>query len=172
MSISPKVERRASSLLAEHRITEPGFDVVALAHLCGATVEMVNLGEDASGVLVRDGHNAIIGVNWAHHPNRQRFTIAHELGHFILHPGATFIDKTVAVRFRDQQSGSGTDEEEKEANGFAAALLMPEGWLRRDLEDGAFKAEDEEALSSLADRYGVSTLAMSFRLQNLELIEV
>jgi len=55
---------------------------------------------------------------------RQRFSIAHEIGHFILHQkqGQLFIDKTYKVFLRDQLSSSGENIQEIQANQFAAAL--------------------------------------------------
>ena len=49
-------------------------------------IEHMDFQDDLSGVLVSaaDG-SAIMGVNWNHHPNRRRFTIAHEIGHFVHH---------------------------------------------------------------------------------------
>lgn len=170
MTLNRAIETRANEILQQFAVTDPGFDVIPLARACRATVELANLGEDVSGVLFSDGARAVIGVNWSHHPNRQRFTIAHELGHHLLHKGGTFIDRGIAVRFRDERSGSGTDEEEKQANAFAAALLMPADWIRRDFDEHPFNVEDEDALKQFADRYRVSPLAMSIRLQNLELI--
>ena len=57
-------------------------------------------------MLVRsDDNEAVIGVNSAHHINRQRFTIAHELGHFCLHKGKdVHIDRSFRVNRRDKRS--------------------------------------------------------------------
>ena len=79
----------------------------------------------------------MIGVNEDHHSNRQRFSIAHEIAHFVLHHGDTYIDKGYRVHFRDLESGSGTKREEMEANAFAAALLMPAVWVRGCISQSA-----------------------------------
>src|SRR5438874_723784 len=85
-----------------------------------------------SGFLFRnEGRGpAIIGVNGSQHPNRQRFTIAHELGHLLLHAG----DDVHVDKHRDDLSAKGTDVEEIESNLFAAELLMPASFLKDDLE--------------------------------------
>ena len=65
---------------------------------------------------------------------RQRFTIAHELGHRALHPGRELIlDVPVRVNLRDKTSSMASDIEEIEANAFAATLLMPEQMIRDQL---------------------------------------
>jgi Zn-dependent peptidase ImmA (M78 family) len=62
---------------------------------------------------------------------RQRFTIGHELGHLTLHHGHDLIlERLVRLNFRDATSSTANDEEEIEANHFAAELLMPHDFLR------------------------------------------
>lgn len=163
-------DREARALIARLSLTGPPVDVEAVARLLGVSVEQADLGEDVSGVLIRKDNLSVIGVNMAHHPNRQRFTIAHELGHFRLHQGGTFIDKGLYVTFRDAESGSGTIRQEREANQFAAALLMPASWLTEAFRNHPFDLGDEDALSALSRQFEVSTQALSFRLQNLKLL--
>jgi len=105
-------------------------------------------------------------VNSRHHPNRRRFTIAHELGHFRLHRGvAIHIDEDFRVNLRDEDSSKGVSWEEVEANRFAAELLMPTGFLFQDVEK--FKNIDKQAVQNLARRYRVSSQSMEIRLANL-----
>jgi Zn-dependent peptidase ImmA (M78 family) len=69
---------------------------------------------------------------------------------------------------RNQASSEGTDDEEKEANLFAAELLMPAKFIERDiLEIGTFDIFNESGIEDLAARYGVSIQAMTFRLAYL-----
>ena len=114
----------------------------------------------------------MIGVNWLHHPNRQRFTIAHEIGHFVLHRGGTYIDKGTYARFRDLESGSGTKREEREANQFAAELLMPRHLVETLLQSQHLDPGDDGSLNRLAEEFEVSALAMSFRLANLGFLKL
>lgn len=119
-------------------------------------------------MLVRNGNRAIIGVNWDHHPNRQRFTIAHEIGHLILHQGETYVDKGYRFNFRGLESGSGTKNEEIEANRFAAALLMPTRLLKAIFQEHAFDLTgNDDDLRALAEKFGVSTQAMAIRLSRV-----
>lgn len=75
-----------------------------------------------------DSGKGTIGFNPTESKTRQRFTIAHELGHFELHKqdSGLFVDKEFKMLFRDQNSSSGEIRKEQEANAFAAAILMPE----------------------------------------------
>lgn len=167
------VEQRAKDLLERHGATAPPVDVTALAKAEGASIEVQDLGLSVSGLVVRgaDGR-VVIGVNSSHHPNRQRFTVAHEIGHFLLHgdSATVFVDDKM-VHFRDDTQTPRADPREMEANAFAAALLMPDDWLRRDLRDRKIDLSDDSAVRSLAARYEVSQQALTFRLINLNLVE-
>jgi Zn-dependent peptidase ImmA (M78 family) len=114
---------------------------------------------------------ARIGVNALHHPNRQRFTIAHEIGHLVLHrPEITkeiHVDREFPMLMRDAVSATGSDEMEIEANCFAAEILMPESFLAKSLEGRPIDIDDDAAVSALAKVYKVSASAMRLRLGNL-----
>jgi Zn-dependent peptidase ImmA (M78 family) len=164
-----RLDAKAAILIKRAGLENPPVDVETIARQLGLAVEHAELDDQVSGVLLRTPDGALIGVNWAHHPNRQRFTVAHEIGHFVLHPSGTYIDKGLHAHFRDNESGSGTIRQEREANRFAAALLMPEAWLRRSLAEHPLDLGDDSSLARLSSDFGVSTLAMSYRLQNLRL---
>jgi Zn-dependent peptidase ImmA (M78 family) len=127
---------------------------------------------EISGVLYRDGQSSIIGVNSLHHRNRQRFTIAHEIGHFLLHEFDVHVDRRYRIVLRDENSSLATDPSEIDANCFAAELLMPYDFLERDVPKYMRDFEEETGLEQLAGLYGVSRQAMAFRLANLGLIRV
>src|SRR5690606_34680315 len=91
--------------------------------------------DEVSGVLLREPNRTTIIVNARNAPARQRFTIAHEIGHYKLHRGAVYLDGRTRVNLRDGLSSTATDREEIEANAFAAALLMPVHWVRTSFED-------------------------------------
>lgn len=118
-----------------------------------------------SGALILKDGRAVIIYNAGHYKHRQRFTIAHELGHFILHTDEG--DETVL--FRDSVSSMGTDIREIHANAFAAALLMPERHIRQ-LVPTPISALDEQRIERLAhDSFDVSVAAMTYRLADLDL---
>lgn len=164
-------EREASALLKRLGINEPPIDVAVVAKLLGISLQLADLGDDCSGMLVRAEGGAVIGVHYAHPPNRQRFTIAHEIGHFALHDGGTYVDRGTTLRLRSSANNSGSVVEEREANQFAAALLMPAPWLKRELKMHAVDLGDDESLRALCERFGVSSQAMMYRLMNLRLLD-
>lgn len=166
------LEEKANTLLRDYDTTEPPVPVSKIAEHLGAEIREAPGDSDVSGMLFRDGRSIVIGINTAHHDNRQRFTIAHEIGHLVLHRSPVYLD---TVHHRDTRAALGTDDEEIEANQFAASLLMPASFIRRDLEDGRFNVDDLHAgddvsLRKLAERYKVSTRAMTLRLVNLHFL--
>lgn len=91
--------------------------------------------------------------------DRDRFTVAHELGHYFLHYMYWDAQQQPVGRMKAARYGSGTTE--YEANWFAASFLMPEADFRR--------ASDElgKNISDIASRFGVSYSAAQVRLQAL-----
>jgi Zn-dependent peptidase ImmA (M78 family) len=160
-------------LLREHHIRSAPIPVADVAKALGAEVQFEPADDDLSGFLYRDRKRTVIGVNADHHANRQNFTIAHELGHILLHDfHDVHVDRKFKVWLRSEASSKGTDTEEKEANLFAAEFLMPARLLAKDVEQiGSIDLSDEAAIQDLAERYGVSTQAMTFRLAYLGYIQ-
>lgn len=157
----------AAALIKRQRVRRAPIRVDRIARDLGIEVHYHPAEDDLSGALIRENGRAIIGVNSSHHPNRQRFTIAHEIGHFSLHASLNFhVDNDfVRVDFRHKHPPSDSPVEEMEANQFAAELLMPEELLRSDVPKR--RALDDAAITSLARRYEVSKQAMEIRLRNL-----
>ena len=119
-------------------------------------------------MLIRSDDKTVIGVNSLHHTNRQRFTIAHECGHLLLHKGKdVHIDRSFRINRRDEVSSQAIDHKEIEANRFAAELLMPYDMIMSDLVEYDIDIEDEEELRGLADKYQVSVQALTHRITNL-----
>jgi Zn-dependent peptidase ImmA (M78 family) len=166
-------------LLASAEVKCPPVPVDELIRAQGVEIAKKRFDDETSGLIYVDpksGH-AVIGLNVSHSKTRQRFTLAHELGHFLLHKrsgGGLHVDeRDFFVRFRDQHSADGSDREEREANAFAAELLMPTSFLVRDVKDlpDGLSLSDDTAIRELSSRYGVSLQALSFRLANLGLID-
>jgi Zn-dependent peptidase ImmA (M78 family) len=172
-----KARERAAELLRAHDVQQPPVDVRSIAEREGIRVMFEELEDSISGFVVRRGVDTSIGVNKEHHSNRQRFTLAHELGHYRLHiqprnnPTAVYVDaEQTLVHFRAEIPDAPPNADEVEANSFAAALLMPEDFVRRDLHGTSVNAHDDSAIRHLAKRYGVSVQALTIRLVELGLI--
>ena len=118
-------------------------------------------------MLVVRGDRSIIGVNARHHPNRRRFSIAHELGHYLLHKGEDRVFIDAAVFFRSEGATATTWAQEKEANTFAAELLLPEHTIREAWRADPIDVFDDVAIKRWADRFGVSPQALLIRLTEL-----
>lgn len=160
----------AEDLLKRHGIDRIPVDVQAIAEGEGAVIAREVLDRSVSGLLLREGAAKLIAVNSTHAARRQRFTIAHELGHLVLHPGRDYlVDSTVRVNFRDDLASLATDREEIQANAFAASLLMPAKLVHaavsalRDSQAG----NAERVVEQLAAQFDVSEEAMGYRLINL-----
>lgn len=163
--------RRAANRLVVKYEGVPPIAVEDIAVREGAQIDYQDLDDDVSGLLVRRDDQAIIVVNVRHHPNRQRFTIAHELGHYVLHKDspAVFVDNFL-VHFREDRSTRRRyDPREQEANVFAANLLLPERFLRAELKGSPIDVSDEDAMHELARRFNVSPQALTIRLVKIGL---
>ena len=152
MARNTAARNEAQRVLLEVGITEPPVRLSILADYYVFKIEMEDWPEKYEGKLERD--NRIIRVNRNHFRAKQRFTIAHEFGHYFLHRTGDFFDDGQQDRKRDQ---------EKEANAFAAELLMPYEWVRHDYETITDPNE-------LARKYEVSKQAMWYCLMELNLI--
>lgn len=164
------IDCRAAELLRKHGLFAVPVDVTAVAERIGASVVFEDLDDDVSGFLLREKGVSTIAVNKQHHPNRQRFTLAHECGHLFLHADKgdrLWLDKTLF--FRDGSSSTGDQFAEIEANQFAAGLLMPEELIVGML--GKERLISEIDVVRLAMRFEVSERAMTVRLISLGLIE-
>lgn len=161
--------RKAQELLRAGNIKRAPVDVDRLARMAGARIRYEPLDGQVSGMVHRRRNGlATIGVNSAHSLGRQRFTIAHELGHLILHKDEMLhVDEKPPIRFRNEESSRATNAAEIEANQFAAELLMPIELLSKEIESLSDDMEAEEAVSDLADRFQVSEQAMTLRLTRL-----
>jgi Zn-dependent peptidase ImmA (M78 family) len=144
--------------------------VEKLAYSLGAEVLYSPFEREVSGLLVRRGTSAVIGVNVGQALVRQRFTIAHEIGHLLLHQHhkeEVHVDTLFRVHLRSSASSTAEDVVEMEANAFAAELLMPKIWLSEEMLNLTFDLEDSETMKKLAEKYQVSTQAITFRMMNI-----
>lgn len=171
-----EIEEKVAALLEKHQISEAPVPIDLIARQEGLRIVASAFNGDVSGALVRTTGAAGIAVNANQSSTRKRFTIAHELAHYLLdhRPDEDHLDWEFTVLRRDQKSAEGTDTREIEANTFAANLLMPREFLVRDLRrflnrNGVLELGESDRMT-LARRYRVSDMAMSFRLAGLGLI--
>lgn len=156
----------AVGLIEQFQIATAPVPVERIARRLDIQVRYTPFDGDLSGMaFIADGV-AIIGVNSLHPPNRQRFTLAHELAHHRLHreelERAVHLDRG-SLR-RDWLSTQGVDEREMEANAFASELLIPTELLRQALGGRPVDFEDEDEIGVLARKFRVSPAAMRYRL--------
>ena len=175
MPATSKPELAAEKLLRDVGCQKVPVSLTHIAERLGIEIVKKNFGDELSGVLIKkEGESVAIVVNSIHAEGRQRFTIAHELGHYALrHPGEMFVDATLRQKAiivkRDGRSSEGTDRHEVEANRFAAELLMPSQMVEEEISKRLSKSKpaSESLISELATRFQVSTQAMEIRLVNL-----
>jgi Zn-dependent peptidase ImmA (M78 family) len=161
---------RAQEVLARLALKSPPTPVEKIAKALGAQVRFAPFDDELSGMIyIKDGV-PIIGVNSLHHPNRQRFTIAHELGHLELHRAMitsnVHVDKNFPALMRDLNSATGTEEIEIQANQFASELLMPSALIEQVLAGKQFDIDDDGPIEELAKKFRVSKQALQYRIRN------
>ncbi|MEO5369323.1 MAG: ImmA/IrrE family metallo-endopeptidase [Magnetococcus sp. DMHC-1] len=137
------------------KIQEMAFDDMAYE----AAVRKIN--DRNFEIRLRDG----VGVQ------RERFSVAHELGHLFIHMGFQTDEQKwngIQVGESSERTRYGVSESEYEANEFAAALLMPEDSFRQAVDELAI--DNKIDMSKVAERFGVSIAAARLRGQWLGLI--
>lgn len=154
-------EKKAREILEQNGFNQTiPFDPVRLANMNGISVKnAVFKTNDIAGIISRDQGITTIYVNSKDPNTRKRFTVAHELGHYFLHLNSQ--DDALVVEYRTISSFG--DDKEKEANSFAAALLMDEVLVKS-------LWNDLKSVQTIAEIFQVSYEAMGYRLNNLGLI--
>ena len=147
------IEDKNAIILAHQK--ELSVDVIAIANAFGMKVYTVTFtDDDLSGMIRKDEEEYGIYVNRHHAKTRQRFTIAHEIAHFVLHQpliGDGIVDDAL---YRSALS----NKVEAQANRLAADILMPWSLLATEINKG------NDDIDELAEMFNVSTHAMSIRL--------
>lgn len=132
------------------------LDVISVAtKLLGLRLQFKPLEESVSGCLKFIDGRWTVYINSLDHPKRQRFTLAHEIAHFILHRdnvGYNFVDREF---FR---SSSSQDKIELEANNFAGAILIPKDELKKLVVE-----KNIRELDTLSDFFDTSAIAVKVR---------
>lgn len=129
------------------------IDPILIAKAMGLEVFTASLPRNVSGQIFYKEKK--IFIEKTDFITRQVFSVAHEIGHYVLHN-----DGTSHTSLRDTTTTQGIDTKEIEANCFAANLLMPKDEVLRLVGLGF-------AVDSMASYFGVSPIAMEYRLNNL-----
>ncbi|HVO55961.1 MAG TPA: XRE family transcriptional regulator [Solirubrobacterales bacterium] len=155
-------EVAAREVLQIAGIDRPQVEMKDVCRALGIPIYRRPLPDSLSAAVMNIDDDAfVIAVNRDHSPKRRRFSVAHEVGHAVLRHAAGYY---LEYKVDDHWEPPGYSYfDEREANAFAAALLMDERWVREDFADGIRDVTD------LAQRYAVSSEAMGFRLRNLGL---
>lgn len=163
-------DKKILSIYQKYQNTMP-FQVVEFANEIGVDVYTDTLPSNISGKIEKKDDKFICYVNKKNAVNRQVFTIAHELGHYFIHQKYFETnniieekeEKTLYNTFQKDQPQDYSAEQkkmEKEANEFAAELLMPERIVKE-------KWQEYKSVNKMAKYFGVSEIAMSIRAGNV-----
>lgn len=172
-----EVKKRAEDFCKDYGITEYPVEIVRVCNENGLKVFEEYLGGNVSGLIVVDekkwekyDSNQFISVNLTDSAVRRRFTIAHELAHFVLHK-----NESKLYAHRDLNNDQGTRSSiEQEANYFAANVLMPEELVKNRVEDLRSEVRGKipafVLVKEVADDFAVSESAAEVRLRQLGII--
>lgn len=150
---------RARQILDQLQIDAPPVDVVMVASTHGLTIRYVTRLSSFEGRLIRERME--IEVNKNHHRHKQRFTIGHEIGHFVL------AHSPVVSPYDDRSIADPSKVNERQANVFSSELLMPEPLVR---EHWAGLRRGERPIDTMAECFDVSSQAMYYRLEELDML--
>lgn len=167
-----EIERVALDIRSQTTLVGPPIPVFDIAESLKMRVEEADLGVGASGLLVIENGVAVIGYQKGQSKERQRFTVAHEIGHMVLHHERSdlFIDaEDFLAVYRRDDTRSRDNKQERDANTFAGALLMPKDMLDEMVADPSYQVElfDDSDWKKFADRFEVSTQALIIRMTKL-----
>ena len=151
----------AAQVILDHGVTAFPVDPMAIARACDITVEAKPAEHNGfSGMLARVGEN--FGILYATHipsPGFQRFSVAHELGHYFL---AGHVDQLLELGAHVSRAGFVTsDPYEMEADLFASALLLPDKLFAQELQRAS---EGLDGVIEIADLAQTSLTATAIAL--------
>ena len=169
-----EIRIKADSFRVKCKISRYGIiDLFKECERLGYKLLRYPLGDNADlGFAVKKDNDIIIFTNSCSRLSREIFTLAHEIGHVILHLNdeSSFIDDSITI------NGRSTDEKEQEANYFAACLLMPADDVGRFIDLG-IQDFGEKGLSAMDIARIMSEFNVSFdmalnRLESLGIIDL
>lgn len=181
VSPQPTTYRKAQiedfgSLVAEQLGYQPSGDIESVVKALGGVIEWENPfdGFNSSqrphdeSIIIEDIGKFTIFLPAHTSLERDRFTIAHELGHYLVHYWQKRKENKILAGEKMAATRYGSDRVEWEANWFAAGFLMPKN--RFKLEDVSGLTTDSAKVTFWANLFGVSTAAAEIRAKALNLI--
>ena len=132
------VRKQARKLIEIYNIKEPPVDIKFILQKEGIEYQEVDyFPDDVDALIIPFEGRMIAAVNKNQHTNRQRFSLAHELCHFLLHQDRSVLEERITIDsppLRDEFHGK--DVYESEADSFANELLVPLPFLKEVYKDG------------------------------------
>ena len=163
-----KIDKIAIDLVEQYDQFSAPIDIFMLAKCLDLEIRISDLGT-LSMVMRRQAIVVVVVVNRAESILRQRFAVAHALGHVMLHPEIIeHADQRFMILGRNLELAPEKNIQEKEANYFASVVLIPERTLHRELELCPRDDFGEIDVCSLADKFCVSRNLMLVRLCGME----
>lgn len=160
-------ENAALALRQRLRLSDDGIDLEEVAAQRDVAVFRHGFGENApDGMYLFDGEDAIIVVNETKPAQRQRFTLAHELGHHELHRRGGPVQLVDLDVYATEAPEGQKDLDEVAANAFAAHLLLPRTAIEQVLGSRRNRQVDVVDLVELIRRHRVSWEMALWRMQN------
>lgn len=161
------VRRLAKQLLRDSHVRKPPVDLRHIATHCGLRYEEVDYFPDDVDALIisaEDGPVAVVNKNQSN--NRRRFSLAHELGHFVLHRDGSVLEAAISIDSPPtaDPSEDRTSVAEREANLFAGELLVPVAFLKEHFRPG-MTAADVATLFEVSE--SVAAIAISSHMRAL-----
>lgn len=163
------MEKSELNIVARYLKTAP-VDLKAIFAELGVEYKTDWMDDGASGSITRNGDQFTVTINALESDNRQRFTAAHELAHYLLHRDLMGDGKRMHRHVDNLYGGERPHDlvfkraHEIEANRIAAQIVMP-----KKLVEQEFQIEKDSA--ALARKFGVSKAAMDIRLKTLGLVK-
>jgi Zn-dependent peptidase ImmA (M78 family) len=146
---------------------EPPADLILICKRLKIVLLKKLIANDILGVyVITPEHRHVVTVNKGIKETRQRFTLAHEIGHHLML--AKDVKPGIVCKLREQYTHNVIlPEEERRANRFASSLLMPHWYVKEWYKELA--SNKDARVPVMADRFGVTLSAMSVRLRELGL---
>lgn len=163
-SMLDRIPPEARSVIGEY-LKEKPVKLGKLAERLGIKVKLSSLGRGISGLIEHENDEYTIKINRHETRERQRFTLAHEIAHFLLHRNVIVDNGEIRdnVLYRSGQP----EQLEYEANRLAAEIIMPIEYIKSDLDALAAPVSDI-VIERLAQEWQVSKAAMEIRLSPYE----